>query len=533
MYPGHHAALRPDHPAIVMHGSGAVTTYADLDRESARLARFLHREGLRKGDGIVVVSPNHPMCLIAYWAAVRSGLYVTALNHHLTADEALPVLANCRPRALIASAACGPLAAALAAATPTLRIRLAFDGTVPGCADYTETLAGVSAARLDRQPRGADMLYSSGTTGGIPKGIRPPLPDREVHEPGDPMVASFGPHYGLDEHTVYLSPAPLYHGGPLRLAIVVLSLGGTVVVLERFDAETALAAIDRHRCTHSQWVPTMFVRMLKLPDAVRDRYDVSSMRCAVHASAPCPVEVKRAMMAWWGPVLEEYYASQEAAGITMISSREWCAHPGSVGRAVLGTIKICDASGAELPPGETGTIYFARDEVPFVYHDDPVRTEQAQHPQHPNWSTPGDVGHLDEDGYLYLTDRAAFMIISGGVNIFPQEIEDALALHPAIHDVAVIGIPDDDLGEMVAAFVIAAAGHRPGPELAQRIRGHVAARLARYKVPRRIEFVDDLPRTPTGKLAKAGLIRRYRSTGATTGLGEIVPGLGEPDRRRG
>ena len=510
MYPGHHAALRPDHPAIIMNGSGEVTTYAELERESARLARCLYQRGLRRGDGVVLVAPNSAMCLIAYWAAVRSGLYITALNHHLSAGEALAVMANCRPRALLASAACAPLAEALAAGTPTLDIRVAFDGPVAGCDDYAEALAGVSAEPLDQQPRGADMLYSSGTTGGIPKGIRPPLPDRDVHEPGDPMVATFGPRYGFDSDTVYLSPAPLYHGGPLRFAIVVLSLGGTVVVLERFDAETALAAIDRHKCTHSQWVPTMFVRMLKLPQTTRDRYDVSSMRCAVHASAPCPVEVKREMIAWWGPVLEEYYASQEAAGITMISGRDWLAHPGSVGRPVLGDIKICDAAGAELPAGATGTIYFARDHVPFVYHDDPVRTEKAQHPQHRTWSTAGDIGFVDEEGYLYLTDRAAFMIISGGVNIYPQEVEDELALHPAVYDVAVIGIPDDELGEKVAAFVIAAPGHQPGPELAQRIIEHLRTRLARYKVPRQVEFVDELPRTPTGKLAKARLIAAHR-----------------------
>lgn len=511
MYPGHHAALHPDRPAIVMHSSGEVMTYAELERESARLARYLHQQGLRTGDGVVLVSQNHPMCLVAYWAAVRSGLYITALNFHLNTEEALAVMANCRPRALVASAACGSLASALAAGTPTLDVRLAFDGEVDGCADYTDEVAGVSPEPLPRQPRGADMLYSSGTTGGVPKGIRPPLPEREVHEPGDPMVASFGPRYGFDADTVYLSPAPLYHGGPLRFAIVVHALGGTVVVLEKFDAETALAAIERHRCTHSQWVPTMFVRMLKLPNTVRRRYDVSSMRCAVHASAPCPVEVKRAMIQWWGPVLEEYYASQEAAGITMISSEEWLAHPGSVGRAVLGEIKVCDDDGTLLPVGATGTIYFAREQIPFVYHDDAVRTTKAQHPEHQNWSTPGDIGYVDEEGYLYLTDRAAFMIISGGVNIYPQEIEDELALHPEVDDVAVIGLPDDDLGEKVAAFVIPAPGSAAGPELAQRILDHLGTRLARYKVPRHVEFVDELPRTPTGKLAKAGLIARHRS----------------------
>jgi long-chain acyl-CoA synthetase len=514
MYPGHHAATRPDHPAIVMHGSGRVMTYAELDRESSRLARYLHEQGLRPGDGLLVVSPNDPWCLVAYWAAVRSGLYVTALNFHLSEVEALAVASNCRPRALLASATCAPLAATLATGQPTLDVRLSFGGEVVGCLDVDAELADTDATPLDHQPRGADMLYSSGTTGGVPKGIRPPLPDREVHEPGDPMVTSFGPRYGFDEDTVYLSPAPLYHGGPLRFAIVVLSLGGTVVVLERFDAQRALEAIDQHRCTHSQWVPTMFVRMLKLPAELRATYDVSSMRCAVHASAPCPVEVKRAMIAWWGPVLEEYYASQEAAGITMITTAEWLTHPGSVGRPILGEIVVCDPDGAPLPPGTTGTVYFARDVVPFVYHDDPERTRAAQHPDHDTWSTAGDVGHVDEEGYLYLTDRAAFMIISGGVNIYPQEIEDALALHPAVHDVAVIGVPDDDLGELVAAFVLAAPDHHAGPDLEAEILDHLGDRLSRYKLPRRIEFVDSLPRTPTGKLAKAGLIARYRAAGA-------------------
>jgi long-chain acyl-CoA synthetase len=298
--------------------------------------------------------------------------------------------------------------------------------------------------------------------------------------------------------------------------VLVQALGGTVVMMEHFDPEQALAAIEQYSVTHSQWVPTMFIRMLKLPEEVRLRYDVSSMRAAVHASAPCPVEVKHAMIEWWGPVLEEYYASQEAAGITMISTEEWLRKPGSVGRPVLGDVRICDELGEELPVGEVGTIYFARDEVPFVYHDDPAATAAVQHPEHETWSAPGDLGRVDEDGYLYLTDRRAFMIISGGVNIYPQEVEDLLALHPAVADVAVIGVPDEDMGEAVKAVVQAAPGSTPGPELARELVSHLRGRLAGYKLPRSVDFVDELPRTPTGKLAKTRLIEHYRRLALTT-----------------
>jgi fatty-acyl-CoA synthase len=359
------------------------------------------------------------------------------------------------------------------------------------------------------------MLFSSGTTGGIPKGIRLPLPERQVDQPGDPLVATFGPRYGFGADTVYLSPAPLYHGGPLRFAVLAQALGGTVVVMEHFDPEQALAAIERYSVTHSQWVPTMFIRMLKLPEDVRRRYDVSSMRAAIHASAPCPVDVKRAMIEWWGPVLEEFYASQEAAGITMISTDEWLKKPGSVGRPVLGEVRICDEVGEELSAGEVGTIYFARDEIPFVYHDDPVATAAAQHPKHETWSAPGDLGRIDEDGYLYLTDRKAFMIISGGVNIYPQEVEDLLALHPAVLDVAVIGVPDEDMGEAVKAVVQATPESTPGPELGDELITYLRGRMAGYKVPRTVDFVDELPRTPTGKLAKGKLIDHYRRLALT------------------
>jgi fatty-acyl-CoA synthase len=327
------------------------------------------------------------------------------------------------------------------------------------------------------------------------------------------MVAVFGDRIGLGADTVFLSPAPLYHAAPLRLCATVQALGGTVVIMEKFDAEAALAAIEQYGVTHSQWVPTMFVRMLKLPPEVRGRYDVSSLRVAVHAAAPCPADVKQQMLDWWGPILQEYYSSTEVAGMTWVDPQEWLSHPGTVGRSILGVIHVCDDDGRELPAGGVGTVYFERDARPFEYHNDPEKTRAAEHPDHPTWTTVGDIGYVDEDGYLYLTDRAAFMIISGGVNIYPQEIEDALTLHPAVADVAVIGIPDPEMGEQVKAVVEVAPGHEPGEELAATLIAYARTRLAGYKVPRSLDFVDQLPRTPTGKLVKGPLRDRYRTPG--------------------
>lgn len=511
MYPGTRSAVAPDHPAVIMANDGRVMTYRTLDEESSRLARYLHGQGLRKGDGIVIVSPNDPMCFVAYWAAIRSGLYVTPLNIHMSVKETIAVLRNCDPRAAIVSASCGDLAEAVFPRVGGIPLRLSFGGAVDGFDDYTAVLAGTTTDPLPDQPRGQDMLYSSGTTGGTPRGIRPELPSRQVNDPGDPLIETFGPRYGFDTDTIYLSPAPLYHGGPLRFSIIVQSLGGTVVVLDRFDPEVALAVIERYRCTHSQWVPTMFVRMLKLPDDVRQVYDTSSMRCVIHSSAPCPESVKQAMIDWWGPILEEYYSSQEAAGITMISSAEWQEHQGSVGRAILGDIKICGSDGQVLGPHETGMVYFARERATFQYHRDPEATKNAYHALHQGWSTAGDIGRLDEDEYLYLTDRAAFMIISGGINIYPQEIENELALHPAVDDVAVIGVPDPEFGERVAAVIRLSPAASPGEQLKLELREYLRSRLAGYKLPREIHFVGDLPRTPTGKLAKSSLIREYSS----------------------
>ncbi|MFD8244990.1 acyl-CoA synthetase [Nocardia sp. NPDC059691] len=509
MYPGAHVDRFPDKPAVVVAESGEALTYRELEENSVRLARHLYDAGLRKGDHVALLSGNDPKIYEVYWAALRTGLYITAVNRHLSPSEISYIVNDCGARALIVSAGLADAAEQIVPETPAVEIRLAFGGQVPGYKSYEDARVAASPDPLPDQPRGADMLYSSGTTG-RPKGIKQPLPDRQVGDaPGDTYTAIFGPLYGFDTETVYLSPAPLYHAAPLRFGGVVHALGGTLVIMEKFDAEQALAAIERYRVTHSQWVPTMFVRMLKLDEAVRARYDVSSLRVAVHAAAPCPVDVKRAMIDWWGPILYEYYASTEANGATFIDSEQWLRKPGSVGTAGLGSIRVCGDDGAELPTGAIGTVYFERDEAPFAYHNDPAKTAEAVHPDHPTWTTTGDIGYVDEEGYLFLTDRKAFMIISGGVNIYPQEVEDALALHPKVLDVAVIGVPDQEMGESVKAVVQPAPGAEAGPALATELRDYLRDRIAHYKVPRSFDFADDLPRTPTGKLVKGELRQRY------------------------
>jgi long-chain acyl-CoA synthetase len=507
MYPGVHAAATPDKPAVVMSGSGTSRTYAELDDNSARLARVLHDAGLRRGDVVALLADNTVQAFEVYWAALRSGLYITAINRHLSPEETAYIINDSEARALVVSAGLRDLAETIVPITSDVRLRLAYGGDVRDYGSYDDALA-TSGPRLTDQPRGAEMLYSSGTTG-RPKGIKPPLPEIQVDQPGEVLVGLVKQVYGVGPDTVYLSPAPVYHAAPLRWCGAVHALGGTVVVMDRFDPEAALAAIERYRITVTQMVPTMFIRMLKLPDEVRERYDVSSLNAAVHAAAPCPVDVKRKMIDWWGPVIHEYYGSTEANGVTLIDTEQWLRKPGSVGRSMLGPVHICDDDGNELPAGEVGTVYFERETLPFVYHNDPEKTRAAQHPQHPNWTAVGDLGYLDEDGYLYLTDRKAFMIISGGVNIYPQEIESVLALHPKVFDVGVIGVPDEEMGEQVKAVVQPAPGVRTGPEVEQELIEYVRERMAHYKAPRTVDFVDDLPRTPTGKLVKGELAKRY------------------------
>ena len=512
MYPGIHAKATPDKPAILIEETGAITTYGQLDDRSRRLAWLFRNAGLRRGDHVAFLSDNAPEVWDVYWAALRSGLFVTGVNYRLSPEEAAYIVDDCGARALIVSSDVGELAVAVVADTPQVELRLAFGGDLTGHDRYETALASVTDEPLPEQPRGGDMLYSSGTTG-RPKGVKPALPDRAVDEPGDPFAGVFGPLYGFGPDTVYYSCAPTYHAAPLRFGGMVHMFGGTLLMGKKFDAEASLATIDRYQVTHSQWVPTMFVRMLKLDPGVREKYDVSSMQVAIHAAAPCPVDVKQVMIDWWGPILHEYYASTEGNGVTLINSDQWLTKRGSVGKAGLGIIHICDDDGSELPTGEIGTVYFERDEVPFEYHHDAVKTREAQHPAHQTWTTTGDIGYVDDEGFLFLTDRKAFMIISGGVNIYPQEVEDCLALHPKVLDIAVFGIPDVDMGERVQAVVQPAPGVDTGPELEKELIDYVRQRMAHYKAPRSIDFAETLPRTATGKLVKGVLRDAYANAG--------------------
>ena len=508
MYPGKYAEQTPEKAAAILVETGETLTYAQLEERSVRLSHVLREAGLRPGDVVALLTENNLRAFEVYWAALRFGLYITAVNHNLSADEVAYIIEDSGAAALIASSGKAEVASAVSEHARGLPVRLSFGGVVEGFGCYEDTLAAASAEPFDDQPHGAPMLYSSGTTG-RPKGVRPPLPPVQVTEVGDALVGLVGQVFGVGPDTVYLTPAPLYHAAPLRWCGAVHAHGGTVVMMRKFDAEGSLRAIQEHGVTHAQFVPTMFVRMLQLPTLVRDSYDVSSLRLAVHAAAPCPVQVKQRMIDWWGPILAEYYAGTEGNGMTMIDSATWARKPGTVGRPVLGVVRICDDTGRELPVGETGTVYFEREQLPFVYHNDPDKTRESQHPEHPNWTTLGDIGHLDEDGFLFLTDRKSFTIISGGVNIYPQEIENVLTLHPAVHDVAVIGVPDPEMGESVRAFVQPAVGATPGPELEQEIIAFVKSKIAGFKAPRAVEFVDDLPRTETGKLVKRVLKERY------------------------
>jgi long-chain acyl-CoA synthetase len=510
MYPGTYAAATPDKVAAVMTGTGETLSYGDLERRSVQLAHVLHDAGLRPGDVVALLTENHLRAFEVYWAAMRSGLYITAVNWHLKPDEVAYIVADSGAKALITSAEQARTAAAITGEIPAATLRLAYGGPVDGYGSYEDTIAAASAEPFADQPSGATMLYSSGTTG-RPKGVRPPLPDRQVTEPGEALAGLASMFFGANEDSVYLSPGPIYHAAPLRWSGSLQVLGATVVMTKRFDAEQTLQAIAEHGVTHAQFVPTMFVRMLQLPQETRDSYDVSSLRIAIHAAAPCPVEVKQKMIDWWGPVLFEYYAGTEGNGMTAIDSATWLTKPGTVGRPILGGVRICDDDGTELPAGQAGGVYFEAEEIPFAYHNDPAKTLASQHPEHPNWTTLGDIGYLDEDGFLFLTDRKAFTIISGGVNIYPQETENVLALHPAVYDVAVIGLPDPEMGESVAAFVQPAPGAVPGPELEQEIIAFVKSKIAGFKAPRTVHFVDHLPRSEAGKLVKSELKATYAS----------------------
>jgi acyl-CoA synthetase (AMP-forming)/AMP-acid ligase II len=496
MHPGTFAATAPDRAAIVMD-DGRRLTYGELEAASNRLAHWFRDRGLRRGDHIALLVENRPELLVAYWAAQRAGLYYTPCSTRLKADEVAYIVADCGARALLVSERHRAVA-------PDVEHVLVVDGP-----DWA-ALADQPATPIADQAEGSDMLYSSGTTG-RPKGIKPPLPT----DPYPSAELGLAELFEIGEDTVFCSPAPLYHAAPLRYTMMALRAGATVVVQERFDAEGLLDVIARERVTVALLVPTMFVRLLKLPAAVRDAADVSSLRAVVHGAAPCPIEVKERMMAWWGPIVHEYYSGTEGNGFVYCHPEDWLAHKGSVGISLAGPLHILDDDGVEVPVGEIGTVYFER--AGFEYHNDPEKTDGSRDPAGRGWTTLGDIGRVDEDGFLYLTDRRAFTIISGGVNIYPQEAEDVLTLHPDVADVAVFGIPDDEMGEQVHAVVAPAPWVEPGDALAAELIAYCRDRLAHYKCPRSVSFRDELPRAATGKLYKRELRDEHWSDGPTPG----------------
>ncbi|MCS6892221.1 MAG: AMP-binding protein [Rhodovarius sp.] len=488
------AQRQPDKPAAIFPdlGEAGVITFGALDALADAAARWLIAAGFAPGEGIALLLENEPAFLVMTYGAKRAGLMVTPLSIHLRPPEVAHVLTDSGARLLVYSPALSTLAEALPPDPPRIAVPEAM-----------AALAATGDEPLPPRPIGREFLYSSGTTG-LPKGIRRPLiPWEKRHEPEFDM--SWKRLYGFGEDTVYLSPAPLYHAAPNRYVQRTIDGGGTAVITRRFDAAQCLGLIERYRITHSQWVPTMFVRLLALPEEVRRAHDLSSHRCAIHAAAPCPVPVKRAMIDWWGPILWEYYAGSEGIGTTVIDSETWLRKPGSVGRPAYGRVHILDDAGNPLPPGEVGRIWFEGG-APFAYHNDPAKTAEAYNDR--GWATLHDLGWLDEEGFLYLSDRRADLIISGGVNVYPAEVEAVLARHPAVAEVAVVGAPDPEFGERPVALVVPAAGLSPD---AAELQAYAAAHLAGPKRPVRILFVSELPRSEAGKLLRRVLKERLRA----------------------
>jgi long-chain acyl-CoA synthetase len=499
------AVATPDKPAIVLYPTGTVVTFGDLEARANRLAHYFRQAGLREGDAVAILMENNEHFHAVMWAARRAGLYYVPINTHLTAAEAAYIIDNSNAKAIVGSAPLRKTLENLGAELPNglPSVLLIADDDLDGWQRYPESVADQPVTPIDDEIEGDLLQYSSGTTG-RPKGIKRELTHLPPAEVPGMMSGLVG--FWMTPDAVYLSPAPLYHTAPSVWSMTVQGAGITTVVMEKFDAEGTLDAIARHEVTHGQFVPVMFTRMLKLPEAVRISYDISSLQRVMHAAAPCPVEIKKQMIDWWGPIVDEYYASSEAIGSTLITAEDWLLHPGSVGKSMMSALHILDEEGNELPAGESGEIYFEGG-FDFEYLNDPGKTASSRDSH--GWKTVGDIGYLDEDGYLYLTDRRHHMIISGGVNIYPQEAENLLVVHPKVMDAAVFGIPDDEMGQSVKA-VVQTVDPADGTEaFADELSAWLRERLAHYKCPRSIAFETELPRTDTGKLYKQSLIEKY------------------------
>ena len=505
MHPITHAQTRPDHPAMIMAGSGETVTFGEMDAYANRFAQLLRARGLERGDHFAVLMENNVHYLQVVWGSQRAGTMMVPISTRLTAPEIAYILKDAGAKFLLTSTHYAEAIAGIRNECPDLPL-LIVGGE--GDEDYEAALAAQPSEPIAEQAPGQYMLYSSGTTG-RPKGVKPAPPEDDDILAINPLVglAVMGAGMPADGSMVYLSPAPLYHAAPIGWCTTAQRLGGTVVVMEKFDPEHALETIEKYKVTDSQWVPTHFVRMLKLDPEVRTRYDLSSHQRALHAAAPCPVPIKREMIEWWGPIINEYYAGSEGVGMTLIKAEDWLTHPGSVGKAIHGTLHVCDAEGEEVPAGQDGLLYFENDLIP-TYHNDPEKTREAMHPK--GWMTLGDIGHVDEDGFLYLTDRKSHMIISGGVNIYPQEIENLLVTHDKVMDAAVIGAPCPDFGEKVVAVVQPMDMAEAGDALEAELRDFLAPSLAKIKMPKLFDFRPQLPREANGKLYKRELRDEYQ-----------------------
>jgi long-chain acyl-CoA synthetase len=507
MYPGRHAVARADQPAFIMSESGEAVTYAELEARTNRLAHLLRAAALNRLDHYAIFMENNAHYIECCGAGERAGLYFTCINSFLTPAELVDIVNNSQSKVLITSQAKREVALAALAECPKIGLCLVVDGPGDGerIRNFDEVVARHPATPITDEALGTTMLYSSGTTG-RPKGILRPLPEQPPSQQL-PLFDFLIKLWRYRQGMIYLSPAPLYHSAPQAAVNLTIRMGGTAVIMERFNPERYLELVEIYKVTHTQLVPTMFSRMLKLPEPARRRYDLSSLEIAIHAAAPCPVPIKEDMIKWWGPIIQEYYGATEGLGFTACDTAEWVAHKGTVGKVLLGELHVLDDEMKSLPTGTPGRLWF-KTASSFEYFNDPANTKEARSADG-SMSTVGDVGYVDADGYLYLTDRATFMIISGGVNVYPQECENLLITHPLVADAAVFGVPNEDLGEEVKAVVQLIPGVKPCSEVGQQLIAFCKQHLASIKCPRTVDFEAELPRLPTGKLYKRILRDRY------------------------
>ena len=484
---------------VVVRCEGAVLTYGELEALTNQIARVMRRLGLRRGDHVAAAILNDPIMYALVWASYRAGVYFTPIPGVSSAPDVAYVVVNSEAKLVVIDARIEGLIETVPALVDTSPLWLSVGGEAGGIPSLLDEAHRESTDPLPDETPGSLMLYTSGTTG-HPKGVWRPLPASADGPP--PFVGDLMTTFGFDADTRYLSTAPLYHAAPLRFSLSVTAAGGTVQMMRTFDAAAALDLLDEAEITFSQWVPTMFQRLLALPEERRAAYRAPRHRVALHAAAPCPIPVKREMIGWWGPILQEYYAGSESVGMCFITAEEWLRKPGSVGRCIRGKLHILDDADEELPDDSIGRIFFSG-MPPFEYFHAPEKTRERQSPQ--GYRTLGDIGRRDADGFLYLTDRQDDMIISGGVNIYPQELEAAIMESPDVEDCAVVGLPDGLYGEKAVAFVVPRPGHDRGEAFADRIDAHCRTRLGRVKRPKEIRIMTELPRTPTGKLLRRAL----------------------------